>query len=923
MFYPIKVYKLLFIYSCFTSRSRSDKSLSSALSDLQLNMNNNVEVQTYGNNNYFTNVKVFDNHWFIIYVYNPIIDVSKDFINTLNIFYIMMNCRLANLTQFQLFKFIKRFPLLKQSNTKTNNIFITEINDHVKELNFIAKQIRRFISILQYFLSITSSYYDTSLLKIFLSLQFKIHFLTLFQHKAGLSEVDISDDIIIYIIFEIINWIQSFTRTNCLTQDYQEGKYSNEREKYYGYHMINYLQYKYDNEFLNVIEAFNIKPVSHCYEEIFLLKDISINTSKDSILNEISSALIVHKKTKTISIKNIFDRIQESFDLELILWYQKSIYKTIMKLLCSKALTELEALGNVLIFPDYIIESFVTINTLILPEIKQNLPLDFTYCFEHLADKQSNKSDEIDNCIRIIRDYHDITTDIVLLSDVVDATITNDFVINHKIHSSLQNFVEKINEYSVSFECFNNLYKFLHTEYDKKYYIPFQNNPTKIDNLVNNDYKLSIVKRYRLEIVRNFWESNDECNYVNKLHNLCIEVEILLIIIANSSKSEKKNIKNDKIINYQLLIKNTFTLINRWSISIISQYDENSDRDILKVAYNLYVLLKSKDHFNRYNLRPLLYSIMTHLNDYTNEHCYPPNFNYLFFGQIDFISQIVIEKSKKQLNIFIKQFNLNYPNNLNIDHYTFLDILYFYDQHVKNAIMFTPYEKTFEFYWKGEKKNINQIFENIKAIVLNPTHIYAFYDIYFKFVITMIYFEMTIFVEGLNSHHKIGEKIDSLAYTNFRVLFECTNEDNFPEQLSEFLIEIRKIFTSIDNYVNFNLTILSDLKLKSKTLLGVNTGSPANIGDENSEKMEKETVKENDTILKINKMITKFENWSSKFGVFINRQNLQIKDNSLKNKIFNFTNCIFNKKKKENLTKEYCTSIKKVTEMFNNYLIYV
>lgn len=86
MFCPIKIYKLLFIYSCFTSRSASDQaaSLLSTSSQLQLNMNSYVEVKAYGKNNYYSNVTIFDNHQYSIYVYNPTINTSKGSINTLN-----------------------------------------------------------------------------------------------------------------------------------------------------------------------------------------------------------------------------------------------------------------------------------------------------------------------------------------------------------------------------------------------------------------------------------------------------------------------------------------------------------------------------------------------------------------------------------------------------------------------------------------------------------------------------------------------------------------------------------------------------------------------------------------------------------------------------------------------------------------------
>lgn len=65
----------------------------------------------------------------------------------------------------------------------------------------------------------------------------------------------------------------------------------------------------------------------------------------------------------------------------------------------------------------------------------------------------------------------------------------------------------------------------------------------------------------------------------------------------------------------------------------------------------------------------------------------------------------------------------------------------YYDNSVKKERVIVAYRNVFNFYWKGEKKRINKILMNIKSIVLIPSRVLLFYDVYFKCIIITSYYK--------------------------------------------------------------------------------------------------------------------------------------------------------------------------------------
>lgn len=222
---------------------------------------------------------------------------------------------------------------------------------------------------------------------------------------------------------------------------------------------------------------------------------------------------------------------------------------------------------------------------------------------------------------------------------------------------------------------------------------------------------------------------------------------------------------------------------------MINQPNENSDDDILNTSYELFVVINTSNdkNFNMNNVKRVVLTLMTHLNDYSLEHCSPLSSKYSMDNPTDDLITHP-NQMESELDSFVNMFT----NNKKSNSHAFLNIRSFYENSVKKEPIVVAYQNVFDFYWREEKKSIVQIFENIKSIVLNPSHVLAFYDIYLKFIIFASYYELKLIFcyfyfnyFELIDYNRYQKKFDPNVYNNFRELIENNfNENKFPEHYS-------------------------------------------------------------------------------------------------------------------------------------------
>lgn len=919
-----KTLTILLMSLYFTSRMKMYVS-SDLLTDLQQTINEKVEIKPVFENKYFTDVIINSDYKYRIYVYdfNKTSKETKN--NKTNMFFIQMNCEFADWTQYKLFTFIEQFPtfLLNKINDYP---FKRDIETNIMELTDIKENVERFVNTLQYFLDIASPYYDLSLLKTLISLNFKIEYILNYGYNKEQLNVHNIDSIIINVLLEIMFSIQNFKTSNCPLDNYSK---FNEMKQFYGL-WISQLPIldtsRYIHRYLDILESeFKLKTSSICRIQNWLLESIIVNGLADNEINlhEISSAkIIVHTDHKSYkkTIKEMFDNVRQNHDLELINLYTESIFDTIVKLISTKALKTLEEISLEIKFctlkdynlSDDVFETFKTINSLILHGINHTLPSDLISCFSSLAKRRKHTYNNIKKSKRTIQNYLNSIQNIILLDaeKMLDETESEKPIDKHKISLSLFDFINTIKQYTIDLQCFKRLYEMLHREYNY-YYVPFINNLKKIDYFMSNNDKIPYSQKYLFD--KDVEQVSDECYYIKDFKHLCFGVNFLL-----DFTDFKKQTNSTQVIIQM------FKTFNKLSTMVIDKYWGTEDRDFLKISCNIHVFLQPNiAKYNEQNVRPLLFAIMTNLNNYLVEHCGLPNKSYSLYHKMSLNLNKILQFSEHLLKnkIFYKDNELvvSYDNN----NYKALDIISFYNQSVKTTPLFIRYGEQFIFFWRGEKMNIYEIFENIESIVLNPLHILGFYEIYFKFIITALYYEITVIFDELKLNYEDGlnNKINTDRYQIFHENFKiCIMKDNYPNYFSEFLKEIESLLSYVFDIL-FKIIIDSKFVMSNKS-----TSSYVSVSENDVIRVfNKEEVTNNynencSLINKIKLKITKKQ--INDFGIFMSEETNSntdiLKQPSIK--INNFLSEAMEKGKQILMSKELCDSVKLVNVMIREYI---
>lgn len=734
-----------------------------------------------------------------IYKYNPGTEKTiKDPIKLVNMFYIMMNCRLAEWTQLELFQFIERFP---KSNEGLTNDYETNIIKYINYgLNYIEENVTRFVNILFELLKITTSFADTSLLKTLVFLQYKIHFVTSLSERSITKTSNYYDDLK-FIFVKIINSIQNFTSLNCTEPTCNKQEFTDEIKEYFGYMMITCEMKNYNlHVVLDYITNYiHLELCTQCKVEQTLLKSIITENSQHSAFLNFSKTKVQLQNVK-LSILDLFIKVTESYDLELILEYQEFFFTTMIKLICREILKLLKSTLTSL--PININQIFVKINNLILPEINQHLYLDLANCFKRFAQNHEYKSHEMEELISVIKNYLQSFDDVILYND------------QFPLYMELEDFIENVVKYKVEFECFNKYYRLLYTEFTK-FYIPFLHRPLNIKKLIShNADEISTSNINQIEVIQNqnttlnlTKSHKEQCKYVLTLCSVYSEIDNYL---SNKELKSKFNLKQiDTIID----------IIQNVSMKMIEQSVAYYDDDILNISYKLYVVLNTYRHNNylyKYHIRRIVFAIMTYLNYYVLEYCSPLSKDDLLINNENagFINYPTILEN--QLKSLVNTFTENVRKYEDQD---FLKIYLFYNTYVKTESVIKAYKNVFEFYWQGEKKSIDEIFENIKSIVLNPSLIFSFYEVYFKFIIFASYYETKLILDYIKLESKNGilqKNFNFQAYNNFHnIVYDGLTKNNFPKYFSAIIFEIDSLITYVFNTLLIDIISHTDYKNNS------------------------------------------------------------------------------------------------------------
>ncbi|CAI6344012.1 unnamed protein product [Macrosiphum euphorbiae] len=310
---------------------------------------------------------------------------------------------------------------------------------------------------------------------------------------------------------------------------------------------------------------------------------------------------------------------------------------------------------------------------------------------------------------------------------------------------------------------------------------------------------------------------------------------------------------------------------------------------------------------------------MSILNTYGIDHCSPPKFNFLLFNST-YLEGIGNDSLlNKRFNSFVQSLEVYRNIPIVANYSTFLNIDNFYKTYLEETALFTKYKDKFSFFYKGERKYIHEIYNNIRGINLDPSHVFKLYDIYFKFILCSIFYKVWIFANySVKESQSKSNRLrfdDCDDFQNHYYMF--LNNENFPSNLWILVSIVDRFSTMVYDlcYIRAEKTENYHKKNKSKDKIPQFENS-RKVSDSDKQYLKIYDLKNN--------MNKQFE----EFGMFITKILEEIPETSLTLKD-KFKQTVLRKPKKteliekvfEDMTEHTCELVKATNNMLTRLII--
>lgn len=743
------------------------------------------------------NVKVCDNEEYGIYLNQPKEHQLKSLVDNVYAFYITFNCIVAQWFVNNIYDFTKELILFRTNGVHDSNTFKKHFNN-----NFWAFQVAvqenagALIYILNLLLNLNSEnvfYLDSSVIEALVLLEINIGIVSKYNQHLN---IDGSTHYNIMRVFvQNMNGFQGFLSKNCTKVNaiwayIDSYGYWIMFEKHKRVQMINF----FNSITVNIIHL-ELGRLPICSTSYILLENIAKPPWDDAISTVIANTYILaadnnQQHTLTTRIRDVYDRIQKSYDIELIYLYHNSVLATIIKIIFKEMINGLQYSSSfiqkfkviiddlygliskaALTLPDYLIEGI----TILLTNCDRNTPI----------------IDELER-------FHDVLTS-VQSSTEIDGSRRIGF---------LTIIIQKLSLNIDSFQCFQQSYRFISNR-SNQYRGPFAENEK-----VLNPYN-------KFEEVINF-EHLQICDFVMNVYTMCVVVYDFADSVYSDISIETANNFIFPETHFKILkqIQHYFLLVIKKGIN---------DKGLLKMAYSIVpILLNIFENSHAEIVRVIVRAldvIMTELNKNKIKYCTAAKKAVLLFQNVNYLLEdesFKLSMSTIFQNI-LKEFN-NYDldfSSLDIRDYDYLSVRQMYTILIKESNIFKTYKNDIQFYWNGQIKTVESIFEDTAMSLINSLNLFALYDLFFKFYISVVYLEIKIIL--FSSKH---EQIETI----FKILTElCKLEyDIFPQELKPLISNVQNLLkfqidsTLSEKSINTQLSeheIKIDLQMKKFSIV--------------------------------------------------------------------------------------------------------
>lgn len=737
-------------------------------------------------------------HNYFIYTNNLSFYENSENICKIYVLDTCINCEIAFWTKNSLFNLIKTLPSLAQTDfveSKNNEELMNDFKSTFEnKFQNISKIIDKCINILNYFTIIQPSVVSSSetiVLESLYSVKLKIFYYTRllrkkFKNKEIIayqkSDSQISRDFLI-----TINALRSFLTTNCKDKYNLSEKSSEDRQRFFDF-SLNFKKLDNIEIFFKRIQFLNYEKFPQCsIEQMLLSKFIMMGHENNTpelllkISKEINRAMYADDKTgKSDSIRAYFSRIDQSSDIFDVFTYMKAVLNTLVVMIHHKFKT-----------------------SLLSEEI--NLNVHTKLYFKGLAEKLELSINQ-KNIVRYLnlfvisinKDGKDKSKIVNEMTAYYEKEITSVSWSTSNEDLTLEIFLDEITreKYENDFLCFGTFFEFLQNIHER-YYVPFLVDAKNLKNIRQSS--------------DTHQHTNNRCKYVDNMFGLCLKVSFY-INIAESFKQ-----KDGRKKNYTKKVCYHFDEIKKCFLKMIE--NKTKDINILKIAYNAVIILvnancSEKEEMYIDNYQRVVYSIMIELNDYYITFCdnssdlfiLNKNANFNDDGNIDVIKKNISET----LNVTVK----------NLDRmpvHTHFDIKYLYSQFIKKSKVITKYRDIVKMYWKGEVRKFDEIYTYaVSSLTLNSRFLYQFFDVFFKFFIGALYYEIFQYGKFVKWHHLTDT-------TEFKSLVRDFPNNSFPKALQPLINDLKNyaiysLETKFNSVAQESYSIYIDNELKNSLI---------------------------------------------------------------------------------------------------------
>lgn len=419
-----------------------------------------------------------------------------------------------------------------------------------------------------------------------------------------------------------------------------------------------------------------------CEIKQILLANMVTLPPEDIVSRRILQSSVAIAPNQNIKIFDIFQNMTVRLDSELVFLYQDAIMMAIIKLLYNLIVV----LDESHIFKErasYFLDSInsqISSNPILFPELMVDgfELLTSIIMQEPNYDKESN---------------HIINNKLFNSIDLYEETLFEKFLLLLFQEISFVKILNKILNNINDFKCFHESVKYRQIEHANHY--------KKVFETINN-------------ITGEQFESDDVCQFVFNIFLICY--------------NELIDLKNYTIApDLSIIIKFTFVILKCNNINI-NLY--NTFMDIAIILVNK--PLKMEMH----GIIKIFRVIITKLNIFGTKYCNPKTFKFLFHSTIEYD----LENNIKSIEKYIITIYPTYEPKNNKKSINYLNIQFINATYVKTSNVINNYGKNVNFFWKLDMLSISEIYMDYNIFNLNLNYLYAFYDIYFKFYIAIVFY---------------------------------------------------------------------------------------------------------------------------------------------------------------------------------------